>query len=113
MTLQQKQTLFAENISLLISHIFSKKYSVTFGEAWRTPEQAEIYAKEGKGIVHSLHIKRLAIDLNLFDSEGKYVDNKLEYEQFGTMWKRFNPANRWGGDFEHLVDLNHFEMQDL
>lgn len=118
MTLQQKQAMFAKNVSLLIECIFDCDYSVTFGEAWRTPEQAAIYAKEGKGIAHSLHTERLAIDLNLFDSAGKYVDNKEEYEKFGTYWKSLNPANRWGGDFVTIYhgkidDANHFEMQNL
>jgi hypothetical protein len=113
MTLQQKQVFFTANVALLIDHILENKYSVTFGEAFRTPEQAEIYAKSGKGIKDSLHCKRLAIDLNLFDSNGKYLTNKKDYEQFGAYWKSLNPANRWGGDFPKLVDCVHFEMQDL
>ncbi len=113
MTLQQKQSIFAKNISLLVECMFDNDYSVTFGETYRTPEQAEFYAKSGKGIKDSLHCKRLAMDLNLFDENGKYLEAKKDYEPFGVYWKSLNPANRWGGDFKTLVDCVHFEMQDL
>lgn len=113
MTLLQKQAIFAKNASLLINYIFDNKHSVTFAEVYRTPEQAKLNEKSGKGIVDSLHCKRLAIDLNLFDSSGKYLIDKSEYEPFGVYWESLNTANRWGGRFKTLVDSNHFEMQDL
>ena len=111
--LHKNQTIFTKNVALLIEYIYQKEYAATFGEAYRTPEQAQIYATEGKGIIHSLHTLRLAIDLNLFDISGNYLTDKSSYEPFGTYWKTLNPSNRWGGDFVHLVDSNHFEMQDL
>lgn len=113
MTIHDKQAIFTENVAHLISFMYASGCTVTFGEAYRTPEQAEIYAKEGKGIAHSLHTQRLAIDLNLFDNKGTYVTDKSSYSPFGTYWKSLHPLNRWGGDFSHLVDSNHFEMQDL
>jgi len=113
MTLQEKQIMFASNISLLLCKIFgTNQYAITFGEAERSPEQAEIYAKEGKGISDSLHCKRLAIDLNLF-KDGVYLTDYADYKIFGDYWKALHPFNRWGGDFHTLVDSNHFEMQDL
>jgi len=116
MTLQQRQATFAFNVALLINHIFESNHSVTFSEAYRTPEQAALNAKSGKGIRNSLHCKRLAIDLNLFNSGRKYLIKKSDYEPFGIYWKSLNPANRWGGDFIKLGgkidDSNHFEMQD-
>ena len=113
MTLLQKQKQFTANVVRLIQFIYSEDCMVTFAEAYRTPEQAELNAKDGKGIQNSLHCKRLAIDLNLFNSYDEYLSKKSDYEKFGTYWKSLDPANRWGGDFVHLVDSNHFEMQDL
>lgn len=113
MNLQQKQSIFAKNVASLIDYIFANKYSVTFGDAFRSPEQAALNAKAGKGVINSLHCKRLAIDLNLFNVDGKYLQDKKDYEPFGLYWKSLNPANRWGGDFKTLVDSNHFEMQDI
>ena len=111
--LQQDQFIFTRNVASLIEYVYSHGYTLTFGEAYRTPEQAAIYAQQGKGIEHSLHTLRLAIDFNLFNSQGQYVTDKQSYEPFGTYWKSLNPSNRWGGDFAHLVDSNHFEMKDL
>lgn len=113
MTLRQKQSLFAKNVAILINHIYDMGYEVTFADAYRSPEAAAFYAKSGKGIANSLHCKRLAIDLNLFNSDGKYLLDKKDYEPFGLYWKSLNPANKWGGDFKTLVDCVHFEMQDL
>lgn len=113
MTLREKQSIFAKNVASLIDFIYSKGHSITFGEAYRTPEQAEIYAKEGKGIKNSLHCKKLAIDINLFDNSGNYVTSMPAIQYYGMYWKSLHPLNRWGGDFKPLVDSNHFEMQDL
>lgn len=112
MDIVSKQTTFALNVAKLITFIYEKGFAVTFGEALRTPEQAMRYAKQGKGIINSLHCSKLAIDLNLFDSAHNYCTEKASYEQFGTYWKSLHPSNRWGGDFHRLVDSNHFEMQD-
>ena len=111
MELWQRQSLFALNVAKLINFIKSKGYNVTLGEAFRTPEQAKIYANEGKGIVNSLHCKRLAIDLNLITSNGIYLPDDDHYIQFGSYWESLDGFNRWGGHFKRC-DGNHFEMQD-
>lgn len=108
MTLSQEQQEFARQVALLITYINTTGYKVTFGEALRTPEQAEIYAKQGKGIKDSLHCKSLAIDLNLFDKSGKYLTQTDDYRTFGEYWESLDPKNRWGGRFTR-ADGNHFE----
>jgi D-alanyl-D-alanine carboxypeptidase len=112
MTLFERQKTFALNISALIKFIFDIGFQCTLGEAERSKEQAEIYAKSGKGIADSLHCKRLAIDLNLF-KDGQYLTQFKDYEQAGVFWEKLHPLNRWGGRFTKLVDSNHFEMQDI
>lgn len=112
MTLQQKQSVFAQNVAQLIMHVDTIGLTCTLGEVWRSPEQAEIYAKQGKGIVDSLHCKKLAVDLHLFSPHGQYLTDTKSYEPLGEYWQSLNPANRWGGFFKR-VDSVHFEMQDL
>lgn len=112
MKLQQKQSIFAHNMALLIIHVDSIGMSCTIGEVFRTPEQAQIYAKEGKGIVDSLHCKKLAVDLHLFSGDGVYITEFKVYEPLGKYWESLHPANRWGGEFKR-VDSVHFEMQDI
>ncbi|EFL5592385.1 M15 family metallopeptidase, partial [Escherichia coli] len=66
MKLSEKQQLFAVMIADLIHWAQEHGYRLTFGEAYRTPEQAALNAKSGKGIRNSLHTLRLAVDFNLF-----------------------------------------------
>jgi hypothetical protein len=108
-----KQATFAYNVSYLLQFIHDKGYMCTFGDAFRSPEQAKLNAAAGKGIANSLHCERLAIDLNLFDKDGKYLTSKEDFQKIGEYWKDLNPKNRWGGDFQHLIDSNHFEMQNI
>jgi hypothetical protein len=64
-----------------------------------------------------MHCKRLALDLNLFSSNGKYLTDSREYEKFGIYWEMLHPDNRWGGRFlskdgKAKPDGNHFQMDD-
>lgn len=112
MNLSDQQQLFALNVSTLIAQIHLRDYRCTLGEAFRTEEQAEIYAKSGKGIEDSLHCKRLAIDLALFSPLGRYLTDSALYEPFGVFWESLHPLNQWGGRWTHRPDGNHFEMKE-
>lgn len=116
MNILQKQQLFSRCLGLLISHIYEQGYAVTFGETWRSPETASIYAAQGKGIKNSLHIRRLAADLNLFKGD-ILLDKKEDYTPFGAYWKGLSSGHPgldfcWGGDFTS-VDSNHFSIFDM
>ena len=117
MKLQQQQAKFTYNVAQLIDYIYTNQYTATFGDAYRDPELAELFAKEGKGIKDSLHTSRMAIDLNLFDATGNYIKDRAPYEKFGAYWKSLHTQNRWGGDFiamgGHIDDANHFQMNIL
>jgi len=119
MTLSKRQQAFARNAARLILYMAESNYACTFGEAYRTPEQAALNAKKGIGIVNSLHCKRLAIDLNLF-KDGKYLSGGEHYKQFGKYWVSLHESNRYGGDWDKdgisgekgEIDFNHFEMRE-
>ena len=112
MELSEMQFEFTRNVGNLIHYIYVKGYSATLGEAWRPPEMAQIYAKEGKGIVDSQHCKRLAIDINLFDQNGKYLNDTKDYHWVGDFWKSLNGANRWGGDWSTATTAGHGARSD-
>lgn len=109
MTLNEKQHIFAMNLAKLLNHVEATGLTCSIGEVYRTKEQAEIYAKEGKGILDSQHCKKLAVDLFLF-SNGKYLEKKEDYSPLGEYWESLNPDNRWGGKFPR-ADYVHFEIK--
>lgn len=110
MNLIQKQKAFSERLAKLILHLVAQGYEVTFGECWRPPETAAIYASQGKGISNSLHSQRLAVDLNLF-KDGKLLIHTDEYHEAGSFWECLSTDDcvcSWGGDFG---DGNHFSIE--
>ena len=117
MKLSEMQQLFARDIVVLLKHMEEKGFKYTFAEAYRTPEQAEINARKGTGIINSLHCKRLAFDINLFDADGNYLEDAASHKQFVEFWESLHPANRWGGNFKDkngkpFPDGNHYERNE-
>jgi hypothetical protein len=106
MTLSEKQQLFTVLIAQLILWADEQGYRVTFGEVYRTPEQATWNAKKGSGIANSLHTQRLAVDLNLFIN-GKYQTQSSAYLPLGEHWEKL--GGTWGGRFSR-PDGNHFSL---
>jgi len=109
MTLGEKQRRFTELVGRLIEWCYDEGFELTFGECYRTPEQAALNAASGAGISNSLHTKRLAIDLQLFLG-GEYQTASPAYKPLGDYWKTLDPECRWGGDFSK-PDGNHFSME--
>ena len=109
MTLSQKQAAFSVLVAKLILHAQAQKMAVTFGEAYRSPEEAARLEKTGRGIAASLHTKRLAVDLNLF-LNGVYQTDTAAYKPLGEWWEAQSTEAMeccWGGRFR---DGNHFSV---
>jgi hypothetical protein len=102
------QEEFAQSAAKLIQKAAEFGYAVTLGEAWRTPEQAQWDVDHHIGIAHSLHMDRLAIDLNLF-KDGQFLTTPDAYVQLGAWWKTLGPAYRYGGDFK-IKDFDHYSI---
>ena len=105
MTLGQKQRKFTRMIADLIIFAYDNGYELTFGEALRTPEQAALNAKAGKGISNSLHGDRLALDLNLF-KDGVFLTTTEDHRPLGEFWESI--GGTWGGRFN---DGNHYSLE--
>lgn len=108
MTLSEKQQLFTVMIADLIHWAQDKGYRLTFGEVYRTPEQAALNAKKGSGIANSLHTQRLAVDFNLFIN-GEYQTKTEAYRPLGERWEAL--GGTWGGRFKSNPDGNHFSLE--
>lgn len=106
MTLGEHQRKFTRMIGQLIMWAYANGYELTFGEAYRTPEQAKLNEQSGKGIANSLHRQRLAVDFNLFIN-GEYQTDSAKYKRIGEYWESIGGA--WGGRFSK-PDGNHFSL---
>ena len=110
MTLRQKQSVFVRLVASLILRAYRDGYELTFGETYRTPEQAALNAKKGIGAKTSLHTQRLAIDLNLF-KDGVFLQTTEAHKPLGEWWEALStPEYRccWGGRFN---DGNHYSIE--
>ena len=105
MTLGEKQRKFTRMIADLIVFAYDNGFELTFAEAYRTPEQAALNAKAGKGISTSLHLDRLAVDFNLF-KDGAYLSQTEDHRPLGEYWESIGGA--WGGRFK---DGNHYSLE--
>ena len=90
----------------LIDYAHQQGYALRGGELWRPPEQAALNAKTGKGIANSLHIDKLAIDLNLF-RHGKFLARSEDHKPLGEFWESLHALCCWGGRWG---DGNHYSI---
>lgn len=108
-SLRQLQSLHVRCVGKLIEFATVGGYELTWSETYRTPEQAILNAHNGSGIVHSLHLLRLAVDLNLF-RDGVLLETVEDYSPLGGFWKALDPLCCWGGDFVTRPDADHFSI---
>jgi hypothetical protein len=104
MILREKQYQFVRMVAQLIKYAESRGYELTFGEAYRTPEQAALNAKKGVGIKNSLHTERLAIDFHLFKN-GEFLNSTEAHRPLGEYWESI--GGTWGGRFN---DGGHYSL---
>lgn len=108
MSMVDAQAAFLKDMCELVRYATSLGFTLTAGELYRTPEQQEIYMKTGRSqTMDSLHLKRLAVDFNIF-KDGKLCYDKAALAPLGAYWESLNPLNSWGGNGKKLVDTPHF-----
>jgi len=110
----EKQSDFLKTVSIFVKMSTEMGFLLTLGEAWRPPELAELYAKDGRGISNSLHCIRLTIDLNAF-MDGVYLNGEEDWHipllnKLGALWKSLDKRCAWGGDFRRK-DYNHYSFE--
>lgn len=108
----KEQFAFLQDVMKLLAYAISLGFTITFGEALRTPEQQAIYVKSGRShTMDSFHLKKRAIDLNFFLA-GRLCYDKAKLQAVGDFWESLNPKNSWGGNWNSFKDLPHFERRD-
>ena len=108
-TLREKQTEFAYCLGILLHWCLNHDIQVTLKEVYRPPETAALYAQQGRGSARSLHTLSLAVDIALFNEEGKYETDSAAYQRLGEEWESLSPLCRWGGRFKK-PDGGHFSL---
>jgi hypothetical protein len=92
-SLSNYQQRCAQALSYFITQIpkiDSGRHQVTYGEAHRPSWVAAHYARQGLGIANSLHVSRLAIDLNLF-VDGEYQTTTEAHKPLAELWLEIGP----------------------
>lgn len=108
MSLREEQSVFAVDIMRLFVWLHEKGYDWTFGEAFRTAEQQQIYVKTGRSkTMNSMHLKRCAVDLFVFKN-GRLLATKEEMQPIGNAWEEMSAKNQWGGNWR-FTDIPHFQ----
>ena len=104
MTLGQKQRLFSKLVGKLIARAYRQGYEISLGDAHRSVQEATRLGFPG-----SLHVSKLAIDLNLF-RDGKYLSSTESHRPLGEWWEKQSGEDftcAWGGRFG---DGNHYSL---
>jgi len=112
MKTSDKQWLFLLDIAKLIQYADTKGYKLTGGEAYRTMYQQEKYLADGLSkTLDSQHLKRLAMDFNLFIDGDIQWNLSDEWKVLGAYWESLSKENEWGGNWRFL-DVPHFQRND-
>lgn len=110
MTLLEKQFTFSRLLVQLINEANRTGYEITLGEALRSAEEAHLMQEMGKGISNSLHMIKLAIDINLFKDK-KFLEKTEDHKPLGIFWESLSTPLYtccWGGRFN---DGNHYSIE--
>lgn len=92
------QWKFSRMVGSLLLRASALEYKVTIGDV-------QASAGHMKG---SLHYLKLAIDINLFDKDGKFLDKTEDHRVLGEFWKSIGGS--WGGDFSNS-DGGHYSLE--
>lgn len=114
MKLGQLQEEFSYCLGKLLVWAHENGHPVRGGEWYRPPAQAALNAQTGAGIAQSLHIEKIAVDLNRVVA-GALSDLSSDYKPLADYWKTLHPLASWGGDFKPTVarphgDIYHFSF---
>jgi len=106
MRLNPKQWRHTRCTAVLLLHMIEAGYHPRMAYAKRSKEEATRL-----GFSDSNHIRYLAVDIDLFDSNGNFLSDTQSHRRFGEFWKTLDSDAVWGGDFPHKPDGNHYSFE--
>lgn len=100
---------FFQEISALIIQLESEHIEFMPTCFYRTQaEQAILFAQGKSKTLNSKHQEWLAVDFVLIKFGQLIWKREAGYDRAGEIWK--NMGHTWGGDWESLGDIYHFEF---
>ena len=100
---------FFQEISALIIQLESEHLEFMPTSFFRTRAEEAIFYAQGKSkTLNSKHTEWLAIDLVLIKFGVLFWKEDPAYKKAGDLWKSM--GHTWGGDWESLGDIYHFEF---
>lgn len=100
MTQREARVVFTLNIAWLLLYMEDIGLQPA-GDFWKRCLECPV------GKDNSNHKKGLAIDIHLYDKDGKWLDETMDHADTGGFWESLHPWNRWGGRWS---DGNHYEF---
>lgn len=77
----------------LFSKLIVKVLTLMIEDGWEP-----MIGRDGeKHKVNSLHYDGLAMDILLFDKNGRYYNKTEDHEKYGKYWESLHPLCYWGG----------------
>lgn len=115
--LRLAQFRFTRHVAYLINYAIDNGFNLSLGEAFRTDYQQKEYVRIGYSkTMDSKHLKRLAIDFNifmdgrlLFSEKSRHDEDLALCKPLGEYWVSLSEKNQWGGFFDGGWDAGHFE----
>lgn len=117
--LRERQNLFMRHLAYLILYIQDQtQLTISGGDLWRSATYQKALVAQGVSwTLDSMHLKRLAIDINFFLNDYYLFSSKELYdrdfklvEPVGAYWESFGDDHVWGGRWTKR-DPYHFEMK--
>ena len=109
MSLRNEQEQFTRDLIKLLLKAHELGFTVTIGEVQRPLAMQKLYVKLGRSkTFNSMHLKKCAVDLNLF-LDGKLIYDVSLVKPLGEYWESLNPKNQWGGHWKSFKDVPHFQ----
>ena len=108
-----KQSEFAYDICSAVTYANDVLgYKVTFGEASRTMYQQRHYVATGRSKTYnSNHLKRRALDIQIYDRDGRYFNGGAPYKEVADYFVSLRDGNVWGGSWRTFKDTPHYERR--
>jgi len=111
LTIRQKQAVFVKALTELFVYANLRRIDFCVLELYRSPRrQLELFRQGRTKTLSSKHLLGLAVDIAILKDGRVVLEHIPEYDLLGEFWSWL--GGTWGGHWESLEDIYHFEYSD-